>query len=52
MSDTVLEVRNLKKDFDLGHGQMLKAVDDVSFSFGVGEWWENPAAEKPPAGVP
>ena len=37
MSDTVLEVRNLKKYFDLGHGQMLKAVDDVSFSIGAGE---------------
>ena len=37
MSDAVLEVRNLKKYFDLGHGQILKAVDDVSFSIGEGE---------------
>ena len=37
MSDAVLEVRNLKKYFDLGHGQLLKAVDDISFSIDAGE---------------
>ncbi len=38
MSDNViLEVKNLKKHFDLGHGRVLKAVDDVSFTIREGE---------------
>jgi len=38
MSDeNVLEVRNLKKYFPMGHGHQLKAVDDVSFVIHEGE---------------
>lgn len=33
----ILEVKNLKKHFDLGHGRVLKAVDDVSFTICEGE---------------
>jgi hypothetical protein len=29
--DVLLEVNNLKKYFDMGKGQLLKTVDDVSF---------------------
>ncbi len=35
--DVVLEVSHLKKYFDLGHGRVLHAVDDVSFSIHEGE---------------
>jgi oligopeptide transport system ATP-binding protein len=38
MSKTaILEVKNLKKYFEVGHGQTLKAVDDVSFTINEGE---------------
>lgn len=38
MKDNVLlDVSHLKKYFDLGHGQVLKAVDDVSFQIKKGE---------------
>lgn len=33
----ILEVKNLKKYFDVGHGHKLKAVDDVSFTIREGE---------------
>ncbi|MDO5425125.1 MAG: ATP-binding cassette domain-containing protein [Eubacteriales bacterium] len=33
----ILEVNHLKKYFDLGHKQVLKAVDDVSFKIHEGE---------------
>ena len=33
----LLEVKNLKKYFSVGHGSVLKAVDDVSFSLMEGE---------------
>ena len=36
-NENILEVRNLKKYFDLGKGAVLKAVDDVSFSIKKGE---------------
>ncbi|MGZ4030821.1 MAG: ABC transporter ATP-binding protein [Tumebacillaceae bacterium] len=36
-TDNILEVRNLKKYFDLGRGKQLKAVDNVSFSIKRGE---------------
>jgi oligopeptide transport system ATP-binding protein len=36
-NETILEVKNLKKYFDLGKGRMLKAVDNVSFSIKKGE---------------
>ncbi|MGB8953832.1 MAG: oligopeptide/dipeptide ABC transporter ATP-binding protein [Tumebacillaceae bacterium] len=36
-NETILEVKNLKKYFDLGKGRVLKAVDDVSFSIKKGE---------------
>ncbi len=37
--DTVplLEVRSLKQHFDLGKGQIIKAVNDISFSINAGE---------------
>ncbi len=35
--NVILEVKNLKKHFDLGHGRVLKAVDDVSFNIREGE---------------
>ncbi|MCI8538459.1 MAG: ABC transporter ATP-binding protein [Oscillospiraceae bacterium] len=37
MKDPVLEVSNLKKYFTIGRGQVLKAVDGVSFSIQRGE---------------
>ncbi|GIM47119.1 ABC transporter ATP-binding protein [Collibacillus ludicampi] len=37
MADHILEVRNLKKYFNVGHGNVLKAVDNVSFSIKRGE---------------
>ncbi|PWK13884.1 ABC transporter ATP-binding protein [Tumebacillus permanentifrigoris] len=36
-ADYILEVKNLKKHFDLGRGAVLKAVDNVSFSIKRGE---------------
>ncbi|MBY0121211.1 ABC transporter ATP-binding protein [Bacillus sp. S/N-304-OC-R1] len=36
-NETLLEVKNLKKHFSLGKGQILKAVDDVSFYIKKGE---------------
>ncbi|MBL0386269.1 ATP-binding cassette domain-containing protein [Tumebacillus sp. ITR2] len=36
-AETILEVKNLKKHFDLGRGAVLKAVDNVSFSIKRGE---------------
>lgn len=30
--EVVLEVKNLKKYFPVGHKRVLKAVDDVSFT--------------------
>jgi oligopeptide transport system ATP-binding protein len=36
-TDFILEVKNLKKYFDLGRGKQLKAVDNVSFSIKRGE---------------
>lgn len=36
-NETILEVKNLKKYFDLGKGRVLKAVDNVSFSIKKGE---------------
>lgn len=33
----LLDVTNLKKHFNLGHGRILKAVDDVSFQIKKGE---------------
>jgi oligopeptide transport system ATP-binding protein len=35
--DNILEVKNLKKYFDLGRGNTLKAVDNVSFTIKRGE---------------
>lgn len=37
MAENILEVRNLKKYFNVGSGSVLKAVDDVSFSIKRGE---------------
>lgn len=37
MAKTLLEVRNLKKHFDVGKGNILKAVNDVSFHIYEGE---------------
>lgn len=37
MAENVLEVRNLKKYFNVGGGKVLKAVDDVSFNIKRGE---------------
>ncbi|RDW20563.1 ABC transporter ATP-binding protein [Oceanobacillus chungangensis] len=37
MGEKVLEVKNLKKHFSVGKGQILQAVDDVSFSINKGE---------------
>lgn len=36
-SQPLVEVRNLTKEFDLGRGEQLKAVDDISFSIYPGE---------------
>jgi len=36
-NENILEVKNLKKYFNLGKGAVLKAVDDVSFSIKRGE---------------
>ena len=35
--EVVLEVKNLKKYFPVGHKRVLKAVDDVSFTIHKGE---------------
>ncbi|WP_139904338.1 ABC transporter ATP-binding protein [Clostridium thermarum] len=35
--ETFIQVRNLKKYFNVGHGATLKAVDDVSFDIKKGE---------------
>lgn len=35
--EVLLEVRNLKKYFNVGKGKILKAVDDVSFNINKGE---------------
>jgi oligopeptide transport system ATP-binding protein len=37
VTEPVLQVQNLKKYFDIGKRQILKAVDDVSFTVGGGE---------------
>lgn len=37
MTEPVLQVENLKKYFDIGRRQVLKAVDDVSFEVARGE---------------
>lgn len=37
MSENLIEVRNLKKYFNVGRGSILKAVDDVSFNIKKGE---------------
>jgi len=37
MSETLLEVKNLKKYFNISKGQILKAVDDVSFTIDKGK---------------
>ncbi|WP_018132029.1 ABC transporter ATP-binding protein [Effusibacillus pohliae] len=37
MAENILEVRNLKKYFQVGGGKVLKAVDNVSFSIKRGE---------------
>ncbi|AAK81551.1 oligopeptide transport system ATP-binding protein [Clostridium acetobutylicum] len=36
-SDVLIEVKNLKKYFNVGHNAILKAVDDVSFTIKKGE---------------
>ncbi|KGR78261.1 ABC transporter ATP-binding protein [Ureibacillus sinduriensis] len=37
LSKPLLEIKSLKKHFDLGHGDTLKAVDDLSFEIYPGE---------------
>ncbi|CAM3432601.1 ABC transporter ATP-binding protein [Marinicrinis lubricantis] len=37
MSQPLIEVNHLKKHFNVGNGQTLKAVDDVSFTIAKGE---------------
>lgn len=37
MKDSLVEVNNLKKHFHIGNGQLLKAVDGVTFSIRQGE---------------
>ena len=37
MKEKILEVKNLKKYFDMGKGTMLQAVNDVSFHVNKGE---------------
>ncbi|WP_027088101.1 ABC transporter ATP-binding protein [Cohnella panacarvi] len=37
MSKPFIEIEGLKKHFDIGNHQILKAVDDISFSIGKGE---------------
>ncbi|MFA6657567.1 MAG: ATP-binding cassette domain-containing protein, partial [Mesotoga sp.] len=37
MSQTILEVKNLKKYFNISKGQVLKAVDNISFSIERGK---------------
>jgi len=37
MSQTILEVKNLKKYFNISKGQVLKAVDNISFSIDRGK---------------
>ena len=44
----LLDVKNLKKYFDVGNKKILKAVDDVSLQIYKEKplaWLENPAAE-------
>lgn len=36
-NDVLVEVKNLKKYFNMGNGRILKAVDDVSFNLNKGE---------------
>ena len=36
-SKPLLEIKSLKKHFDIGHGDILKAVDDLSFEIYPGE---------------
>ncbi len=36
-NEPILQVKNLKKHFDVGKGQILKAVDDISFEVFKGE---------------
>ncbi|URZ02920.1 ABC transporter ATP-binding protein [Clostridium felsineum] len=36
-NEVLIEVKNLKKYFNVGHGAILKAVDDVSFTINKGE---------------
>lgn len=53
--EPILEVRNLKKYFEVGRKQILKAVDDVSFSVYEErrwDWWENRDAGRQPVGEP
>ena len=35
--EVLVEVKNLKQYFKLGHGKVVKAVDDVSFKIHKGE---------------
>ncbi|MFC7688042.1 ABC transporter ATP-binding protein [Ureibacillus sp. GCM10028918] len=37
LSKPLLEIKSLKKHFDLGHGDILRAVDDLSFEIYPGE---------------
>lgn len=37
MSENIIEIKNLKKYFNVGKGSILKAVDDVSFNIKKGE---------------
>ncbi|PYF06308.1 ABC transporter ATP-binding protein [Ureibacillus chungkukjangi] len=37
LSKPLLEIKSLKKHFDIGHGDILKAVDDLSFEIYPGE---------------
>jgi oligopeptide transport system ATP-binding protein len=37
MSENIIEIKNLKKYFNVGKGSILKAVDDVSFDIKKGE---------------
>ena len=46
----LLDVKNLKKYFDVGNKKILKAVDDVSLQIYKGEtlvWLESPDAVNP-----
>jgi len=37
MADHILEIKNLKKHFDVGNGKVLKAVDGINFAIKRGE---------------